>query len=282
MLEKVFTTSEVHFLFSTTCFQNVTEKWQLSHERFCKTLLKQMLSCSNIQQSATPACTRDAHSFIAGPVLQPPAHVEDFITTPLWKKTPKPALSLFLIWFYQQLERWLKAGTKISARNKRQNPTLLPLSQEQHCRPEQEAQGHHKNFAAVFVPATPQPHILESPRSKQLCCLFCRTKIQKQGQTKSRGCAKSLLWMRGAGVWYPTGNTIQLWFPAWLTQITAAQSGWSPSVWTEPTQLHNKIQTKGTVSVYYCRNHFSGTMPLKTLWGKDCTFLLWKPEILLE
>lgn len=89
MLEKVFTTSEVHFLFSTMCFQNVTEKWQLSHERFCKTLLKQMLSCSNIQQSATPACTRDAHSFIAGPVLQPPAHVEAFNTTPLWKKTPK-------------------------------------------------------------------------------------------------------------------------------------------------------------------------------------------------
>lgn len=216
MLEKVFTTSEVHFLFSTMCFQNVTEKWQLSHERFCKTLLKQMLSCSNIQQSATPACTRDAHSFIAGPVLQPPAHVEAFNTTPLWKKPQKPALSLFLIWFYQQLERWLKAGTKISAQNKRQNPTLLPLSQEQHCRPEQEAQGHHKNFAAVFVPATPQPHILESPRSKQLCCLFCRTKIQKQGQTRSRGCAKSLLWMSGEGCDTPQGTQSSCGFqPGW-------------------------------------------------------------------
>lgn len=83
MLERVSTTREVHFLFSTTSNFKTLQKNDSFHMKvFCKTLLKQMLSCSNIQQSATPACRKDAHSFTAGTVLQPPPHAEVFDTTP--------------------------------------------------------------------------------------------------------------------------------------------------------------------------------------------------------
>lgn len=83
MLEKVFITTEVHFLFSTTSVFKTLQKNDSFHMKvFCETLLEQMLSCSNTQQSATPACRRDHKSFIAGPVLQPPPHAEVFDTTP--------------------------------------------------------------------------------------------------------------------------------------------------------------------------------------------------------
>lgn len=83
MLEKVFTTSEVRFWFSTTSvFKMLQKNDSFQMKVFCKTLPKQMLSCFNIQQSVTPACRRDAHSFIAGPVLQPPPHAELLDTAP--------------------------------------------------------------------------------------------------------------------------------------------------------------------------------------------------------
>lgn len=83
MLEKVFTTSEIQFLFSTISIFKMLQKSDGCHMKvFCKALLKQMLSCSNIQQSATPACRRVAHSFFAGTVLQPPPHADVFDTTP--------------------------------------------------------------------------------------------------------------------------------------------------------------------------------------------------------
>lgn len=67
-----------------------------------------MLSCSSIQQSATPACRREGHSFIAGPVLQPHPDVLD--TIPFWKKKNyfKPLPDLVLSAAGKVIEGWYK------------------------------------------------------------------------------------------------------------------------------------------------------------------------------